>query len=450
LRVLNEKFAGENGFIQARDDKFVHGKNNRPVRFWAVNAGGGLVALDKASVDYLARTLAKRGVNMVRIHGGIWGQDFRHVNREYLDKYFYFVAAMKREGIYTNLSIYFPLWLELRENSGFAGYPAPGTANPFALLFFNEEFQQIYRNWWRVLLTTENPYTGMALRDDPAVAVAELVNEDSYLFWTFTYNNIPAPQMAILEKEFGDWLSTKYGSVQAALSTWNSPDEHDNLAQGRVGFMPLGAIKDVRNRRAQDTATFLTEHQTKFFRETITFLRQELGYKAIIHGSNWITADARVLGPLDKYSNTVADFMDRHGYYGGLHQGERAGYSISKGDRYDDRAAVSFDPERSGGNADFSLPIMDIQYNGLPSTISEINWTPPNRFRADLPLLSAAYGALQGTDGFFFFALSGPSWQEVLGKFSIQTPVALGQFPAAALLYRRDWYARPAKWWTCN
>jgi hypothetical protein len=55
------------GFIQARGDKFVHGNNNRPVRFWAVNAGGGLVNLDKASVDYLARYLAKRGVNMVRI-----------------------------------------------------------------------------------------------------------------------------------------------------------------------------------------------------------------------------------------------------------------------------------------------------------------------------------------------------------------------------------------------
>jgi hypothetical protein len=437
LRVLNEKFAGANGFIQARGDKFVHGNNNQIVRFWAVNAGGGLINLDQASVDYLARYLAKRGVNMVRIHGGIWGDDFRQVNPEFLDKYFYFVAAMKRQGIYTNLSIYFPLWLQFRENSGFDGYPAPGTAHPFALLFFNPEFQQIYRNWWRTLLTTKNPYTGLALRDDPAVAVAEIVNEDSYLFWTFSYNNIPAPQMALLEKQFGDWLTGKYGSTQAALTKWNSPDQHDNLAQGRVGFMPLGTIKDVRNLRAQDTATFLTEHQKKFFEDTISFLRKDLGYKALIHGSNWVTADARVLGPLDKYSNTVADFMDRHGYYGGLHEGERASYSVSKGDKYDDRAAVTFDPEKAGSELSFGLPIMDIQYNGKPSTISELNWTPPNRFRADMPLLSAAYGALQGTDGFFFFALSGPSWQEVLGKFSIQTPVGLGQFPAAALLYRK-------------
>jgi hypothetical protein len=237
--------------------------------------------------------------------------------------------------------------------------------------------------------------------------------------------------------------------VQAALTAWNSPDQHDNAAQGRVGFMPLGTIKDVRNLRAQDTATFLTEHQKKFFEETISFLRKDLGYKALIHGSNWITADGRVLGPLDKYSNTVADFMDRHGYYEGLHEGERASYSISKGDKYNDRAAVAFDP-KSGSSPDFGLPIMDIQYNGLPSTISEINWTPPNRFRADLPLLAASYGALQGTDGFFFFALSGPSWQEVLGKFSIQTPVAIGQFRRQRCSIVRAWCRKPTKSWMCN
>jgi hypothetical protein len=355
LRGLNEKVAGENGFIQARGNEFTHGNSKQPVRFWAVNAGGGLVNLDKPSVDYLARYLAKYGVNMVRIHGGIWGEDFRQVNTEYLDRYFYFVAAMKREGIYVNLSIYFPLWIQMRADSGFAGYPAPGTTHPFALLFFK----------------------------------------------------------------------------------WNSPDEHDNVAQGRVGITSPWAMVNQKTLRSQDTVTFLTLNQKKFFEDTIKFLRNDLGYKAMIHGSNWVTADARVLGPLDKYSNTVADFMDRHGYYGGLHQGERAGYSISKGDKYDDRAAVSFDPEKAGEAPSFHLPIMDIEYNGMPSTISELNWTPPNRFRADLPLLSAAYGALQGTDGFFFFALGGPSWHEVLTKFSIQTPVGIGQFPAAALLYRK-------------
>ena len=36
LRFLNEKVAGEGGFIKVKGGKFVHGKTGKPVRFWAV------------------------------------------------------------------------------------------------------------------------------------------------------------------------------------------------------------------------------------------------------------------------------------------------------------------------------------------------------------------------------------------------------------------------------
>jgi hypothetical protein len=117
--------------------------------------------------------------------------------------------------------------------------------------------------------------------------------------------------------------------------------------------------------------------------------------------------------------------------------GERASYSVSVGDKYRDRSALLFEPNKPGEQPSYDLPIMDVRYNNKPSTISEINWTPPNRFRADLPFVSAAYGLLQGTDSFFFFATGKPSWDETLGKFSIRTPVMEGQFPAAALIYRK-------------
>lgn len=440
LRSLNEKFAGENGFIQARGEEFIHGKTGKPVRFWAINTGGETVTLDKASVDYMARSLAKSGVNLIRIHGGIWGEDFRQVDREHLSKLQYFITAMKREGIYSCLSIYFPLWIRFDDKSPYAGYPAGGK-NPFALLFFNKEFQAVYRDWWKALLTTPNPHAigNIPLRDDPAVAMVEIVNEDSYLFWTFTpYENIPGPQMAILEKQFGDYLTKKYGSVPKALTAWGGAAVRgDDAGAGRAGFMPLYDVFNRKNVRAQDTAAFLTESQKTFFTETQTYIKKDLGYKSTVYASNWITANGQILGPLDKYSNTVADFMDRHGYFGGPHTGERAGYSVSAGDKFRDRSALLFTPNKEGDGPDFSLPIMDIRYNNKPSTISEVNWTPPNRFRADLPLLSAAYGLLQGTDAFFFFATASPSWESMIGKFSLRTPVIFGQFPAAALIYRK-------------
>lgn len=431
LRFLNEKWAGEKGFIWVKGDSFVHSKTGEVVRFWGVNAGPDIVRLPKLYVDYLARLLAKHGVNIVRVHGSIWRSDnFREVDKDYLDQLFYFISAMKKEGIYTEISLYFPLWLQLSERDGFAGYKGN---NPFALLFFNPDFQAIYRNWLRTLLTTPNPYTKIPLKDEPALALLELVNEDSFLFWTFNYDNIPAPQMAQLEREFGEWVEQKYGSLENALKAWNGRrHERDNLAEKRLGFIHLWNIFNERDQRCQDTATFLTLRQKRFFEETISFLKKDIGLKSLIVCSNWITADETRLGPLDKWSNTVGDVMDRHGYFGGPHEGEGAGWSIRVGHRYDDRCALLEPRDRN-----FSLPLLDITYNNKPSIISEVNWTPPNRFRADFPILFASYGNLQGSDGVFFFALSGFHWDRTQGKFAIQTPTVMGQFPVSALMYRK-------------
>lgn len=428
LRSMNERFAGENGWIVVKNGQFVHSKTGKPVRFWAVNAGPNIIRMDPASVNYLARTLAKYGVNMVRMHGGLWGADLK-IDRESLERYFFFISAMKRQGIYCTLSIYFPLWLRFTREEGYGDY---NNQHPFAMLFFNKRFQEIYKGWWRELMTTPNPYTGLALKDDPAVAMVELVNEDSYFFWTFTpYQNIPAQQMEILEKEFGDWLKQKYGSLASAFSAWGGVRiRGDDESAGRAGLMGLWEMFNQRNKRAQDTAEFLAKHQRAFFQQMRDYLKHRLGYKGLVQASNWITASAQILGPLDKWSNAVCDYMDRHGYFGGPHEGECAGWSISVGDRYDDACALT----EVAKNA---LPLIDVIYNGLPSIISEVNWTPPNRFRADFPFLFATYGVLQGTDGVYFFALNAPSWQQVLSKFSIQTPVVFGQFPADALVFRQ-------------
>lgn len=440
LRFLNEKFAGEHGPIQVKDGQFVHATTGEPVRFWAVNAGHGIAALDHASLDYYARQLAKNGVNMVRLHGGVFiggdGPDKLKADPAKIERLQYLVAALKREGIYVCLSTYFPLWLQLQAKDGLAGYHGE---NPFALLFFQPEFQEIYRGWWKALLLASNPH-GPKLTDDPAVAQLELVNEDSVFFWTFLPGErVPWAQMEILEKQFGDWLIKKYGSLAAATAAWKAkPNPRDDLATGRIGLLAAGQIVPQRGElRTQDTARFLTERQTEFFTEHRRFLRETLGYKGLVYGSNWQTADARVLGPLDKFSNTAGDFLDAHGYFGGPHKGPRAGYSLSAGDTFRERTALRFENEKGEPAASFDLPLANIRYDDLPSTITELNWTPPGRFRAEFVPLAASLGALQGLNGLHFFATGGPTWQSTLTKFPVQTPTVMGQFPAAALIYRR-------------
>ncbi|MFM9995135.1 MAG: hypothetical protein ACKVU4_04970 [Phycisphaerales bacterium] len=436
LRGLNEAFAGERGRIVARGTAFAHAEDEggEPVRFWGVNVGADAMALDPADMDLLASRLAALGVNLVRFHGAMWRDDLAPdpAKAAALRR---LVAALKREGVYTSLSIYFPLWLDLHERHGFAGYTG---GHPYGLLFFNPGFQNLYRGWWREVLTVRDE-DGVPLASDPAVAMIEFVNEDSLLFWTFKpYELVPGPQTAMLEKQFGDWLAARHGSVDAALKRWRGGKVRgDDPGAGRVGFMPLWDIANRGGARAAETGEFLAWTQRKFFEETTAFVKDDLGYAGLVVGSNWITADARVLGPLDKWSNAACDVMDRHGYYGGVHQGPRAAYAIDRGDTYADRSALRFHPEKPGGELSFHLPIMEITHEGKPAINSEVNWPQPNRWRAEFPVLAAAYGALQGTDGVMLFACSGPAWDQGPRKFGIDGPAVLGQSPAAALIYRR-------------
>lgn len=448
LRFLNESSAGEHGFIQVRGNSFVHEKTGAPVRFWAVNTGEEILNHDPAALIRFARRLARLGVNMVRLHGPLWrSADFTKIDDAKLIKVHALVAALKTEGIYLTLSTYFPLWLKPAGHAGFEGLE--GEANPFAIPFFNPRFQELQKSWWKAALTRPNPATGLSLLQDPTLAFVEIINEDGLLFWTFSpYKDIPEQQMAILEKQFGDWLTKRYGSIDKAFHAWGTGGvlarvfggmvKGDDVATGRVGFMTLDQMLDKKDKRAQDTAVFLAEAQRTYFDRMYTYLKKDLGFRGSVSCSNWITADARVLGPLDKLSNSRCDFMDRHGYFTGPHEGERASYALSPGDRYNDAAAVRFETGRADApGPSFELPIMDLAYNGKPSTNSEINWLPPNRFRADLPLLAAAYGALQGSDAFFFFATDETDWARKLGKFAISDPVVMGQFPATALIFRK-------------
>ena len=72
LRYLNEKTAGENGFIQlSADGNSFQTENGKPMRFWSINGGDGTKSMSDAELAKFARFLAKMGVNMIRYHGSI-------------------------------------------------------------------------------------------------------------------------------------------------------------------------------------------------------------------------------------------------------------------------------------------------------------------------------------------------------------------------------------------
>jgi hypothetical protein len=347
---------------------------------------------------------------------------------------------MKAEGIYTHFSIYFPLWLKpAADHPWLQGYD--GNTPTFASLMFHPEFQARYRDWWKALLLTPDA-SGKRLVDDPAVFGLEVQNEDSFFFWTFDANRIPDPQLRMLETQFAEWLKRRHGSLDAALAKWNGQKvKRDNFAEGRVGFRALYSIFTEKSGRDRDTVQFLFELQTRFYTETVTFLRS-LGFKGAMTASNWHTASPEVFGPLEKWSYaSTTDFVDRHGYFGITHKGDNSAWSIRNGHTYHDRSALRFDASAPGKAKEFNHPAMDPSYDGKPSMISETTWNRPNRFRSEAPLFFAVYGALQGTDAIVHFAYDGDRWSVKPGfwmqPWTLMAPSQVAQFPAAALIYRR-------------
>jgi hypothetical protein len=137
-----------------------------------------------------------------------------------LDGVWRYVAAMKKEGIYSLICPYWALTVKPPKSWGVDVAEGKDAHN---LLYFDPQMRAIYKNWLRIMLTEKNPYTGIALKDDPALAILQLQNEDSLFFWTF--DTMSDSQKRTLGTQYGAWLTKKYGSLDSAQKFWATGDK---------------------------------------------------------------------------------------------------------------------------------------------------------------------------------------------------------------------------------
>lgn len=438
LSYLNEKPAGKSGRVaRSRDGAdFVDG-SGQPLRFWAVNTS--VQYRDDPAVEEHARWLAKRGVNMVRHHGHLApgrGSKITDVNQKDIDAAWRLVAAMKKHGIYVTLS---PYWAVSVKTNPAWGLKDPGGDNLTGLIFFDQKLQKAYKGWLRALLTRPNPHTGIPLAKDPAVAIFQIQNEDSLLFWT--EQAIKGEQRAELGRHFAMWLVKKYGSLSTAIQKWGGParipgdDFNQNIVMPQQIYHLTQAQRGPMQKRLNDQLQFYTELMYSFNTDIAQFLKDEIGYEGLINAGNWRTADQAKLLDAERYSYAANDVIGVNRYYGGgSHtnptEKHKAGYLISQGDVFSGQSTLA---------RPWEFPLALRQVQGHPMIISESAWVPPLRYQSEGPFLVAAYGALTGFDIFYWFATDQIGFGPPMGKWQLSTPAQIGMFPAAALMFRQGY-----------
>ncbi len=95
-----------------------------------------------------------------------------------------------------------------------------------------------------------------------------------------------------------------------------------------------GMQGEDKRKRMTDQIAFLATTQRSFYRDTAAYM-EDLGCKSPISASNWTTADNLVLGGVERWTYLASDVVDKHGYFGGKHEGDAAGYSVSEGHTYE-------------------------------------------------------------------------------------------------------------------
>jgi len=463
LRHLNERESGEHGFIRLSDDGngFVRG-DGQPIRFWSVASYGFRLPPDQ--MDRHARFLAKLGVNMVRLHANIAGTNegdrLTDVDKETIDRIFRFIKACKDNGIYLTIS---PYWYHHKMPESWTP-DLPGYKKgdmPSGALFFNPDYQAAYKQWIKYFYTTRNPYTGLAIKDDPSVAILQVKNEDSLLFWTS--QRIPAEQVEILGRQYHRWLAAKYGSIERAYAAWDGQRIGDGGgAMGKLGDAPdqgrmaLYIIWELtqdreggKQRRLTDQLQFMAETQYNFYQDIVEYCRRTLGCKQrLFNANNWKTADPARLGDAERWSYTAANVIAVNRYFSGTHEGANNGWRIDPGHRIA-HASVTRSPHR--------MPTNLKQIDGAPMLITESLWVRPNRYQAEAAMMTAAYLSLTGVDSLYWFAHGEADYQYdprrlfnkvgpgdtgyALSKWSVATPAQQGMFPAAALMFRNGYVA---------
>ncbi len=457
-----ESPAGARGFVTIEGDRFAF-EDGTPVSFWGINHGNKTCAPEHDDADFRAPFYRKYGVNCVRMHKFTWAggnqgigdpHDSTRLTDEGWDRFDYYVARLKEQGIYHGWSHIYGQRLQEADRDRVLAYDEIKAlegghlaGSTIGLVNFAPDLQDISIQLTVNMLNHVNPYTGKRYADEPALAFIEFQNEDDIYFATTHDRVMKCPTYKRLFCElFSDWLREKYGSHEALAEAWGRglnaypefmANEHLDRRNvfpiahhwwySREGFENQSRTKGA-GQRLLDTAAFLHETQNAFYRRFAEAVRAT-GYKGPLVGSCWQAGDG-----IGHYYNLWSDarvgIIDRHNYFGGS-----GGHRLRPGP-VDPAAMV--DRPGSGLLGTGMQAVAD-----RPFALSEWMSLIPNQWIAEATPIIAIYGmGLQGWDASYHFASSGRGFTETVSYrggniYNVDSPTQLGLYPALARIVHR-------------
>ena len=424
--------AGKHGFVETRKGHLYFEDGTR-ARFLGFNVAARSNTPDHETADKMAERFASMGVNIIRLHAadapvgeepGSWSSckeapllDYasgtsRKFNPEGLDRFDYFAAKLKEKGIYLHIDLI--VAREFQEVDGL-DYPGKGPSCMKRYYMYNERMMQLQKEYARELLCHVNPYTGLALIDDPAVVTIQINNEDTAIKGNMggDAGEEMKPYREEVQKRFNEFLLMKYYTRERLKEAWTydgccALGGEEDPAQGTVRGIEGSFYQPVNDPQSQwdaaegparyaDFMEFGIYMNRKFYQGMKDYIHS-LGAKVPIVTSNLIA------GAADVYGHTDGDLMENNCYFNHpLLPVQGNTYLVAGPAEY-----VSANPltmqKGIGSMATTLLSLGSVAVvNGKPFMLSEWNEYGLHPFHSTAFVQTVAYACLNDWDGLILY-----------------------------------------------
>ncbi len=373
---------------------------------------GELVRTHK-DIDEYVKILKKQGYNSVRWRPAMRGKaeyDAPYkLKPEIQDMYDYYVYALKREGVY----IFYYLCSNDDGRPDFR-WDERQTLK-MKMMLGDSETRENWKKLAKMQLEHVNPYTGMALKDDPVVATLECWNE--FEIGAENYPALTEEGKELLRVKFIDFLKRKYGTLEKFKA-----DNPKWIHYGKLESLDGIKLHITQNRNSKVYAHFVIEAMRDTHAFWQKFIREEMGMKTVpMHQNN----------------------CNKRVYWGFI--GAEGGEYIAVNTYFTHPNSYLIGGFVSGASefnedAFFWRNTASRRVAGMPHTVTEYQHCHFNKYKHEAALTFPAYSALNDYDGLMAFdAAVAPRGGEI-GYFNIaENPIfRANDFINFFLFYRGD------------